>query len=486
MAGLSKSRLVAHRQCPRRLWLQVNRPELAAEAQGVVQRMATGTKIGELARTLHPAGVLVDAEDLSQAIEDTRRHLAGKKRPIFEATFRESGVLVRADLLLPVRGGHRIVEVKSTAQVKDYHYEDVAIQSWVARKAGVRARTAEIAHIDTSFVYPGGGDYAGLFRHEDVTAEAEDLWRAVPAWICEAQKTLAGEEPQVEPGNQCSRPFDCPFFAHCCPQAQDEKAYPPEVLPHTDGKALAARLRAEGYTDLRDVPEDRLTKPKHRRIFRATRTGTPELDPKAASVLRQVGYPRYYLDFETLGPAIPRWTGTRPFAQVPFQWSCHVEPGNGDVTHREFLAEGTGDPRRRFVESLLETLGTRGPVLVYGAGFEGGRLRELAATFPRFAGAIEGVLDRLVDLLPIAREHYYHRDMYGSWSIKAVLPTIAPDLSYAELEIGDGELAQTAFTEILDPKTDPARRKALRTALLAYCERDTWAMVCMARHFEGR
>lgn len=479
MAGLSKSRILIHRQCPKRLWLQIHQPKLAVEEADTTARIAAGNQVGDLARSLHPDGLLIDAENLTQALADTATALRGKRRPLFEATFQSGGVLVRADLLLPVRGGFDLVEVKSSGSVKDYHLEDAAIQAWVAGKAGLPVKRTKIAHIDTAFVYRGDDDYHGLFAHADISDEVAAYAKSIPKWIKAAQRTLAGDEPEVEPGVQCSKPFSCPFSGYCSPD--EGKGYPPEILPY--GKRVAAQLRAAGYNDLRKVPRKALTHPKHLRVLRATKSGKAELDPQAGEQLRALGYPRYFLDFETIQFAVPLWPDTRPYEQVPFQWSCHIEKCSGKIEHKAFLADGAGDPRRAFAESLVKVLMTVGPILVYHATFERDRVRYLAETYPDLAPALLAAVERFVDLLPIARDHYYHRAMRGSWSLKAVLPTIAPELAYDGMDVANGGMAQAAFAEILDRQTRPKRRAALRQSLLVYCERDTLAMVEIARFF---
>ena len=481
--GLSKSRLLLHRQCPKRLWLKVHRPELEEVDDGNQTRFATGTSVGEVAQQLYPDGILIDGEDLRQAVADTQGVLAGEQRPIFEATFQSRGLLIRADLLLPVENGYRMVEVKSSTSVKEYYLTDAAIQSWVTHQAGLTLSSVEIAHIDNSFVYPGDGDYQGLFHYADITNQIADMCAEVPDWINAARETLSGDEPCIAPGAQCDTPFECPFFGYCSPRVEIKDAFPPEVLPY--GGTLAATLRAEGYTDLRDVPEERMESWKHQRVWQVTKSGQAVLNPEAGKQIAALPYPRYYIDFETINPAVPVWAGTRPYMQVPFQWSCHVETAKGEMTHSAFLADGQSDPRRPFATSLIDTVGTDGPIFVYNAPFERSRMQELADYYVDLAPALQAAIDRLVDLLPIAREHYYHPEMRGSWSIKAVLPTIAPDLAYDNLEVANGGMAQEAFAEILQAETLLERRQQLHDALLLYCERDTIAMVRIAHYFEG-
>jgi hypothetical protein len=479
--GLSKSRIISNRQCPKRLWLTVKRPGLLDDT-ATKAAMETGNNLGVIARKLVPGGVLIDTDALRAALRQTAQALAAKPRvPIFEATVQHAGVLVRADVLIPQGRRWRMVEVKSSASVKDYQVEDAAIQSWVFRQAGVPLCGEGIAHINTAFVYPGGDNYDGLLIEQHQSGAVAALQPQVPQWIESARKTLSlRQQPNIAPGAQCTDPFPCPFQYHCIPP---QEGYPVHILPH--GGKLVAQLQAEGYTDLRDIPEGRLSNPRHVRIWAATRSGKPYINPSLRETLRALPCPRIYIDFETLNPAIPLWAGTRPYQQIPFQWSCHIQQTDGSVEHQAFLAEGHGDPRPEFIRTLLAAVGKTGPVLVWNQTFEASRLKELAEAYPPFTARIQKVIDRMVDLLPLAREHYYHPDMMGSWSIKAVLPTMAPDLAYDDLEVGDGMQAQEAFRHILSQEIDADERESKRKSLLAYCERDTLAMARVVETFEG-
>lgn len=483
MALLSKSRIIAHRQCPKRLWLQTYRPELIPVDPGSAMRMEAGNHVGEVARTLYPEGVLIDGSSLTQALADTSRELAMAPHPIFEATLRHDGVLIRADLLLPDNGGYRLVEVKSSTRVKDYHREDAAIQAWVLQNAGVTVTRTEIAFVDSKFIYQGDGNYRALFLHEDITSTVEPLQSHISEWVESARATVSGAEPDIVPSKQCKDPYACPFLEYCAPKPLTEDGYPPEILPHDNGGKLAASLRAEGYNDLRQVPENRLKSERNCRIWRTCISGQAEIDPEAGEQLAMLPYPRCYMDFETIQFTAPIWAGTKSGAKTPFQWSCHVEQKQGEIIHHEFLADSLDDPRRSFAESLLNALGEDGPIFVYSASFERGRLQELANELPDLADRIDAAIDRLVDLLPIAKAHYYHPAMRGSWSIKHMLPTIAPDLSYAGLPVANGMMAQAAFLKMMAPATCEADRMKIRADLLEYCGQDTLAMVRLTHFF---
>ena len=483
MAGLSKSKLIAHLQCPKRLWLQTNRPELAVVDDSQQARMDAGNVVGDLARGQYPKGTLIDGESLQQALKATDMALKGPKvAPLFEATFCEDTVLVRNDVLIPEKGGYRLEEVKSSTSVKNYHLKDVAIQAYVTEKAGISLNKISVVHIDNTFVYAGNDDYEGLFKAVDVTTEARALMPEVTDWIKAAQKTLKGQEPCIDSGPQCHDPFDCPFISHCHPPV-DASIHPIEELPYSN--RLAVSLRNEGFNDIREIPKERLITDKHRRVWKAVTTGKPVLDKDVRAAMSGLAYPRYYLDFETITFAAPIWVGTRPYQQIPFQWSCHVESHTGTIKHHEWLADGQQDPSREFVESLISMIGPRGTLLAYNASFERKRLEELATAFPEHEATLLSLMERIVDLLGIARDYYYHPDMRGSWSIKAVLPTIAPELDYKALSVSNGGMAQNTFLQLLSPEAPAVNKNQWRSDLLAYCQRDTYAMVEIAHFFEG-
>jgi hypothetical protein len=355
------------------------------------------------------------------------------------------------------------------------------------RSAGVRLAATHVAHVNTQWVYPGDGRYDGLLTRVDVSPRLAPLLPEVPAWFAGAHDVAGGPEPQVPMGEQCSTPYDCPFMAHCRSLAGPAPDYPVELLPGRDGKALARRLRADGLEDLRAVPASRVPPGMLSRIHAATVSGRPYHDPAVRRVLAGWRVPRYWLDFETIALAVPRWAGTRPYQQIPFQWSCHVERSAGEFSHAHFLDLSGHDPRRACAEALLATLGDRGAIVAYHASFERKVLLGLAADLPDLAESLEALAARVVDLEPVVKAHWYHPDMRGSFSIKAVLPTLAPSLDYGTLgEVRDGDAAQQAWLEATDPATAPERIATLHRDLLDYCRRDTEAMVAVAQALAAR
>lgn len=479
--GLSKSKITMFEQCPKRLWLSVHRPDLAEPDHGAETRFATGHEVGAVACTLLPDGVMVEAEpDLATALATTQALLdSGHDRPIFEATLQHDGVLVRIDVLEPDGiGGWRMAEVKSSTKAKDYHLGDLATQLWVARNSGVPISSAAVRHIDSSFVLEREGELDGLFADTDLMDVAEPIIAGRGDTVAAARETLAGDEPATPPGEHCDVPFPCEFAGYCHSALPAGPEWPVTVLPHGGGK----RWMERGVHDLLAIYPGALTNAMHARVHRATVSGEIYHDVEGArAAMAGWAFPRTWLDFETIGFAVPRWIGTRPYQQVPFQFSAHVEAADGTIVHREFLSLDGSDPRRPCAEALIAMVPLTGAVIAYNASFEKGRIVELAAAFPDLAAALHGIAERIVDLLPVTRANWYHRDQRGSWSIKAVLPTIAAEMDYAGLEVKDGGSAQEAYAEAVAVGCTPERRLALDIALRAYCGRDTEAMTVLAR-----
>jgi hypothetical protein len=483
--GLSKSRLIEWRQCPKRLWLKVNHPELLETTDQSERAFQIGYQVGDVAQQLHPGGVLIEGDNLKDALRLTKELLANQPNvPLYEATFERDGVLVRADLLLPGKQGYRMVEVKAATSVKDYYLEDAAIQRWVVGDA-VQLAEVEVAHVDNTFVYLGGGDYEGLLNYVAVNEETLSISGEVPAWVSDARKTLANsEEPAIQTGKQCNDPFECPFIGYCN-TGKPQTEYPLNSVPHLTSRKRE-QLELQGILDVRQIPEDYPLTDTQERVRRVTRAGKAELLSEAAEELAPLPWPRYYLDFETVSMPVPIWAGTHPYQKIPVQWSCHVEIESGQLTHSAFLAEGLDDPRRAFSKSMIDSLGAEGPIFVYNQSFELGRIAELARDFPDLSEPLMSISERVVDLLPLTRRSYYHPAMRGSWSIKAVLPTIAADLDYQAMAVADGGAAEGAWLEIFHPETPEHRRQTLIESLSEYCALDTMAMVRLAAFLQGK
>jgi len=496
MRPLSKSKIVAFRQCAKRFWLEVHQPHLREDSAATKATFEQGYDVGNIARNIYDPegyGDLIDipSEGFERAFERSAELLRSTKtKSIFEAGFSASGVLAFADVMLPVRKkgklSWRMVEVKSSTSVKDYHLDDIAIQVFVAQSSGITLDSVSLACIDTNWVYPGKGDYRGLLKEVDLTKETFARMAEVEEWIAQAQIICKKKKPpNVAMGEHCSTPFECGFSEYCS-QNLPKVEFPIQWLPRITAKKIA-ELTSRKIDDMRYVSEDFLNDIQQR-VKKHTLTNTVFFDAQGAKAdLAEYSFPAYFLDFETIQFAVPIWKGTKPYQQITFQFSVHILNRNGELKHSEFLDVSGKNPSKAFAEELIAVCKKQGPVFVYNAGFETTRIKELALLYPALSKQLLAINTRIVDLLPIAREHYYHPSQQGSWSIKKVLPAVVPELSYETLEgVQDGGMAMSAFLEAIDKNTDEVRKAEIKQQLLAYCKLDTYAMVKLWQIFSGR
>jgi Domain of unknown function(DUF2779) len=476
---LSKSRYVAGVQCLKRLYWQVHEPELAAEPDAATEAIIEqGREVGLLARQLFLGGVEVGSDGgLDQAIRATRELVANPEVPaIFEGTFENCGILVRVDLLQRRRDHRwRLIEVKSTTSLKQEHLDDVGIQSRVVSRSGLDLASVNLAHVNRDYVFDGGSiDPRKFFKIRNLTRRIARLQPKLTFQL-RAEFTVLNmpNAPDLPPGPHCTDPVTCEFYDQCNPPRPDDHV---GYLPRIQASAVE-QLAEVGIESIWDIPDDFLLNERQRRAATCVQTGKPWFSPELAEQLGGLKYPLHFMDFETVNPAIPRFAGMRPYDQLPFQWSVHLqrEPG-AEPQHFEFLAKDTTDPQREFIASLCSALGNSGSIVVYSA-FESQRLSELAAWLPEFAGRIKKIQRRLWDLLPVVRNHVYHPRFAGSFSIKKVLPALVPGMTYEGMEVADGTDAGLAWESLIRGGMDQSERERTRKALLEYCGLDTLALV---------
>jgi predicted RecB family nuclease len=480
--SLSKSRFCAGKQCLKRLyWLSHPPGEFVPKTDPTVESiLRQGQDVGALAQRRYPGGVLVEEDYTRQAEAEakTRRLLADPSVPaIYEAAFTHEGVRIRVDVLERIAGGAwRMIEVKSSTAVRAYHLDDVAIQTWVLRGCGVDVRESCLLHIDRGYVYAGGDyDLETLFACESLDGETDPLQSSIPEELDKQRRVLQEAQPPIiEAGPQCTEPYTCEFWDLC---NEDPPADWVGILPGARGKKLQA-FAERGIERIGEIPADFPLTERQRFALESIRAGEPRFRPGLRDVLERLPWPRLYMDFETVFPALPRFSGMRPYDQLPFQWSVHTQAGPGaPVEHAEFLATTPGDPREAFLSSLLDALGTEGPIIVYNAQFEDQRLVELAGACPQYRNRVAAVRERLWDLLPVMRAYVYHPAFRGSYSLKSVLPAFVPAMAYDGLDIAAGDHAGLAYERLIHDDMPPEERARLVTALKTYCGQDTLGLL---------
>jgi predicted RecB family nuclease len=488
--NLSKSKFIAGMQCLKRLYLQVYQPELRAEMDKATEAILTqGQEVGQLAQKAFPSGRLINAGhlEIEEALAMTQKMMADHSLPaIFEAAFFHEGVLVRVDVLqrLP-RNRWRLIEVKSTTRVKDYHLYDLAIQQRILEGCGIKIGSACLMHLNRDYVHNGQEyDLNRLFIQEDLTPEINRFSEDLPGLIAMQREALEEDSPpEIEPGVRCKDPFTCEFFEYC------NRPLPPDhvaCLPGLRREHLEALLDM-GINDISRIPSDFPLSERQCRARECVLSGTTWISDQLQQDLEGLVYPLYFMDFETCYPALPRHAGMRPYDHIPFQWSVHIQkrPG-GRLEHQQFLAEDEHDPRPAFIKSLSSVLKDKGHIVVYNKSFESGRLNDLARWLPDYQVYIENIQDRLWDLLPVIRGNIYHPKFQGSYSIKSVLPALIPEMTYEGMAISDGGQAGLAWEKMVRGCLSRREKKKLQDALKAYCQQDTLAMNKVLTFIQGR
>jgi predicted RecB family nuclease len=476
---ITKTRYVAGIQCLKRLYFTVHTPELAAQQDESDQSIINqGREVGLLARQIFPGGVVVEPRDREQAIRATRELIADPAIPaIFEGAFEHRDVFVRVDILQRRPDQRwRLIEVKSTTAAKNHHLDDVAIQHRVVSRSGVDLAASCLAHVDREYVFQGGPiDVDRFFKIVNLIRQVERAQPEITTQLRSEFRILAmPEAPDIPAGRQCNDPFTCEFFDHCNPPIPDDHIL---RLPRIHASTVA-KLVALGVQSIHEIPENYPLTDRLRRACASVQMGKPWYGSEIGKELSKLKYPLYFADFETVNPALPRFAGMRPYDQIPFQWSVHVQrQPYAEAEHFEFLATDRSDPRPAFISTLCDALGDRGSIVVYHQQFESQRLSELASWLPEFSGRIKKIQRRLLDLLPIVRDHVYHPAFGGSYSLKSVLPALVPDMTYTDMPVADGQAAGLAWESLVRGTVSEIDRDRIRKALLDYCGQDTLALV---------
>lgn len=476
---ISKSKYLSGLQCHKLLWFQYNAkdqiPAFDAQTQAIFDQ---GHLVGEYAKKLFPVGIEV-AKGTSQfeKVLEQSLQLVTKRLPLFEPAFRYKNAFARADILNPVgKDAWEIIEVKSSTQVKDINLYDLSLQWYTYQGAGLEIKKCHLVTINNEYIRKGDIDIRKLFVMKDVTAEVKELLPSVEGRLAEMSKVIAARKyPDVQIGLHCSDPYEGPLQGKCF-------SFLPTHNPLTlyyYKKEKAFSLIGDGVTDILKIKDSAELSDKQLLQIETLRSKGEHIDKEGiAPFLESLKYPLYYLDFETFGTAIPLFDNIKPYQQVPFQFSLHVqESPNGKQQHYGFLAEGKEDPRPEFLTLLKSLLGKKGSIVAYNASFEKEKLNMACEAFGKYQEWNEGIQERFVDLLaPFKAFHYYHYKQEGSASIKSVLPALT-GRGYEGMEIADGGTASNEFLRVtFGEGISEKESKKVHKSLKEYCKMDTLGM----------
>lgn len=481
MLYLSKTRYCNALQCKKMLWLKQNMEEAFDDSvmnQAILDR---GNQVGDLAMGLFGDYVEIPYGKSSEMVKATEEELAKGAKVIAEASFTYDGLFCSVDIFKQAEDGtYEIYEVKSSSKVNEIYVDDAAYQYYLLTKAGYEISKVTIVHINNEYVRHGELELDKLFHQKPVTEEVKAKKAEVETNIAEMRVYMEQEnEPADGIGLHCFEPYDCGFFSHCCGEMPSPNIFDISRI----NKEKAFDCYYKGWTSFEALRENKVKLSDKQQV--QVDTEVLDLEPtinkeEIRAFIEGVSYPMYFLDFESCQEAVPSYDGESPFDQLTFQYSLHILHEDGRLEHKEYLAYPGEDPRPKLAKQMCEDIPNDGCVVAYNAGFEKGRIKEMAALCPDLAEHLNIMRGSFVDLMtPFSKKWYYTREMQGSYSIKYVLPALFPDdpeLDYSNLPgVKKGDQASNAFIEMMTAEPEEVER--LRHELLEYCKLDTYAMV---------
>jgi hypothetical protein len=478
---LSKSTFIRGLQCEKSLYLYKHHYRLKDPTPSSLQAVFNqGTNIGLLAQELFPNGADASPENhfkMVESVEKTQDFISQGDSIIYEATFLYNNVLAALDILVKDEEGWKAYEVKSSTKVSETYIRDAAIQFYTITNSGINLKDISIVHINNQYVKDGELDIHQLFTIESVYDQVLEFLPRIPNEVRRLKNVIESPEvPNIDIGNHCLEPYDCDFKGTCWKHVPEYSVY--NISRLNKDKKFDLYNQGVITLDQIDLGQTDLN-PNQMLQVQSEVDGTTYIDKdEIRNFTNGLSYPLYFLDFETIGPAVPIYQGSRPFQQLVFQYSLHIQYSpNSEIIHREYLANPKEDPRIGFIEQLIRDCGDIGDVIVYNIGFERGKLNDLIKVFPQYKDELEEIVNRLKDLMiPFQQKWYYTPEMKGSYSIKYVLPALVPELSYDGLPIKEGGAASNTFLSMVNGTFDGDFEET-RIQLLEYCKLDTYAMV---------
>ena len=487
---LSKSKYCKCVQCEKILWMNKYKPnEAAVEDKETI--FENGRKVGELAKGLF--GVYEDIEfdiTLTPMIEKTKKLLEEKPNVITEASFSYENNFCSVDILKNDEDGVELYEVKSSTSIKEIYLDDVAFQYYVLSSLGLNVKKTALVYVNNEYIRGEDLDISQYFIIEDITEIAMAKQDEVRANIEHINNFMEAHdrdnEPNMEIGMHCCNPYSCDFWAYCT------KELPKPNVFDISGMYKSQKFEsyAEGKVSFEDLRSANINPRYLEQIDFELNDREPKVEKQAIKdFLNSLKYPLYFIDYESCNYPIPELEGTKPYQQIPFQYSLHIIKEEGaPLEHNEFLGDiNDKNIIRTFAEHMINDLQEDGSVIVYNKSFESARNREIGEMYPDLKGEMDRINDNMVDLMvPFRQRNYYTKEMEGSYSIKYVLPALYPDdpeLDYGNLpSVHNGGEASDAFLKLKGKS--PEEQKQKREDLLKYCWLDTYAMVKIWEKFK--
>lgn len=478
--NLSKSKYCQGIQCKKILWLNKYKPEEKNELNNE-SVLENGTKVGEIAKYLF--GNYIDIEfneNLSIMINDTNEVIKNNINVIItEASFNYDNNFCSVDILIKKDNNYEIYEVKSSTEVKEIYLDDISYQYYVLKNLGYNVTKTSIVYINHNYIRKGNLELNKLFNIEDVTDIAISKQKEIKDNIDIMNKYMLNKEEQPKDIDiYCHQPYPCPYFKYCTKHLPEKNIFNIRKMPIKK----KIQLYKENVYSYEDLLKEKINDKYKQQIEFELYNKDPIINKESIkSFLDNLYYPLYFLDFETYQQSIPMYNGINPYMQIPFQYSLHyIKEKNSKLEHCEFLAEPNIDPRRTLAEKLVHDIPKDSCILAYNMMFEKMVIKNLALLYKDLSDHLMNIYNNMQDLMIIFQKRdYYTKEMYGSYSIKYVLPALFPndpELDYHNLElIHNGGEASSNYANLANlPKEEQDK---IKESLLKYCKLDTYAMV---------
>ncbi len=468
---LNKTEYLRFLSCPNEFWLKANMPLLF--------------KIEE---TLEYQHLRQQGYEVERYVKMLDRFQPSDEIAVdFQRVFQTNELYARSDAVITDRTSTNIdiYEIKASASVKPEHLSDVAFQKVTAERSGSVVRNCYVITMNGDYIRSGEIDPEQLFVVNDVTDIIATMIADTERQIV-AARAYADSEPVPSLIEYCAdKKLDCSFLKLHFPDLPEYTVFDIAFLKNDKRRELLS----QGVVAIVDVPDHFALSKKQRAQVDAAKANAIVIEhEKIAERMDSWAYPLHFLDYETFAYAIPQFDGIKPFQQMCFQYSLHTIDKPGDEPyHEKFLSHGDDDPPRALAESLKQAMsGGIGTVLVWYEAFEKTRNSEMAAMFPEYKDFFDEVNEKVYDLMKIFSDNLYiHPEFKGRSSIKKVLPVLVPELSYKDLDIGDGMTATIKWFHAAKRELPDGEREKIFADLEKYCYLDTLAMVEIFNRLKG-
>lgn len=480
---ISKSDYITYLKHPAWLWLKKNDknklPPIDANLQAIFD---TGHRFEQYPEQQFVEAVNLGFGNYSEYITlpmRTEQALEEGVKTIFQGRFEYQNFTFICDVVDVVEGKTiDLYEIKSSTGAKLEHHYDLAFQLMVLEGCGFKVRNIAVMHVNNKYVRQGEVDAAKIYATTDVTEEVKLLLSETKLSAQKAYQTaMLPECPDLSPLHAGLGSFkDWLDIYKTLAEPKPGSIY---ELGGINAGALEL-FEYKNITLINDIPGSLNISKRIDSQLVARRSGGPIVDDmRVTEFLKSLEFPLYFFDYETMGGLVPYFDGMKPYGQYPFQYSLHIlDNPEAELRHEEYLHIEHSDPSQPLVNAMESHFGSKGSILTWNMAFEKGCNKTLAEFVPESADFLNGLNDRIVDLMtPFSSGAYVDYRFRGSASIKNVLPVMVPELSYKDLGVQEGAAAQRIWMEtVLDGK-NPDNREKILSDLLQYCKLDTLAMV---------